>query len=229
MPDVLSDLRSVSMSYGETDAQASPVLEDVTCRVEAQDRIAVLGPSGSGKSTLLNLLAGLAAPDSGTIGWPALGSMTDLRPANVQLVPQTSSLLPALDVLSNVALPLILIGRDPGTAAHHAARAMLERFGLDDLAERLPEDLSGGQAQRVAVVRALVVRPRLMLADEPTGQLDSATAKTFLTTLLDVVEESRAALVVATHDQRIASRLKKVWLIEHGHLRVQHETEEIKT
>ena len=137
------------------------------CRVDAGQRVALVGPSGSGKSTLLHLMAGLIAPTTGRITWPALGPAETLRPTRVQEVFQSPSLFPALDIAANVALPLLLAGR-AGEAKSRAGE-MLTRFGLAELAGKLPEELSGGQAQRVALARALAMGPELILADEPTG------------------------------------------------------------
>src|SRR3981081_1079367 len=181
-------------------------LASATCVVRPGERIAVVGPSGSGKSTLLHLLGGLDAPSSGTIAWPALGLRATLRPAHVAYVFQVPSLLPALSVVENVELPLLL-GDVDTTAARAAALDALGRLHLSDLAERLPEELSGGQAQRVALARALASRPQLLLADEPTGQLDHATARQVLDALLASIAGLPTALVVATHDPAVFSRM----------------------
>lgn len=192
-------------------------LASATCGVQSGDRIAVVGPSGSGKSTLLHLLGGLDEPSSGTIAWPALGPRGTLRPAHIAYVFQAPSLLPALSVVENVELPLLL-GELDTTAARGAALDALARLDLTDLAERLPEELSGGQAQRVGLARALASRPRLLLADEPTGQLDHATANQVLDTLLASIDGTPTALVVATHDPAVAARMETVWLMRHGTL-----------
>src|SRR3954465_232481 len=148
-------------------------LQPTDCRVDERARIAITGPSGSGKSTLLHLLAGLDDPTVGTVAWPLLGDRSALRPGPRPVIFQGPSLLPALTVRENVALPLVLAGvRDAqaGADADHA----LTSLALDDLADKLPEEISGGQAQRVAVARALAGRPRLILGDEPTSQVDRA-------------------------------------------------------
>jgi putative ABC transport system ATP-binding protein/lipoprotein-releasing system ATP-binding protein len=181
-------------------------LATASCGVRAGNRIAVTGPSGSGKSTLLHLLGGLDEPTSGTIGWPALGPRATLRPAHVAFVFQAPSLLPALSVVENVELPLLLGDVDP-TPARAAALDALGRLQLSDLAERLPEELSGGQAQRAALARALASRPQLLLADEPTGQLDHATARQVIDVLLASIEDTPTALVIATHDPAVSRRM----------------------
>lgn len=190
-------------------------LAEATCSLRPNDRIALVGRSGSGKSTLLHLLGGLDTPTGGTITWPALGERETLRPAKIALVFQTQSLLPPLTVLENVELPLLL-SRASAAAARATALEALTRLELDYLADKLPEELSGGQAQRVALARALAYRPPLILADEPTGQLDRPTAQHLFDVLLAALKESRTALVVATHDLGVAERLTTRWLIERG-------------
>jgi ABC-type lipoprotein export system ATPase subunit len=192
-------------------------LASATCNVQQGARIAVVGPSGSGKSTLLHLLGGLDEPSSGTIAWPALGARARLRPAHVAYVFQAPSLLAALSVVENVELPQLL-GELDATEARAAALDALARLDLSGLAERLPDELSGGQAQRVALARALAARPRLLLADEPTGQLDHVTAREVLDTLLQAIDRTPTALVVATHDQAVSARMETVWQMRHGTL-----------
>jgi ABC-type lipoprotein export system ATPase subunit len=174
------------------------------------DRIALVGPSGSGKSTLLHLIAALDQPTGGVIEWPAIGRAEELRPGPVAIAFQGPSLLPPLTVAENVALPALLAGTAPAAAAA-AAAAMIERLGLSDVAGKLPEEISGGQAQRAGVARALAGRPRLILADEPTGQLDRGSARQVIDVLLHQAEATKAALVVATHDADVAGRLPVRW------------------
>jgi putative ABC transport system ATP-binding protein/lipoprotein-releasing system ATP-binding protein len=216
MPDTLIAARNLGRTYthGNTPEVA---LASATCTVRAGDRIAVVGPSGSGKSTLLHLLGGLDEPTSGEIAWPALGSRDTLRPQHIAFVFQTPSLLPSLTAVENVALPLLLGGMPPDDA-RRAALDALERIELADIADKLPEELSGGQMQRVGVARALAYHPRLILADEPTGQLDGATAHHLLETLLGVLAPTDTALVIATHDLRVAARMETTWHIAHGRL-----------
>jgi ABC-type lipoprotein export system ATPase subunit len=195
-------------------------LHDVTCEVGPEQRIAVTGPSGSGKSTLLHLIAGLDAPTSGSVEWPDLDSRQGLRPGAIGIVFQGPSLVAPLDVLENVALPLSIMGwaeSDASSAAHDA----LKQLALDDLARKLPEELSGGQAQRVAVARALAPRPRLILADEPTGQLDRDTGALVIDVLLRAAEESHAALLISTHDPAVSSRLAEQWTVSDGRVVVK--------
>ena len=186
--------------------------------VEPGDRIAVVGPSGSGKSTLLQLMADLDSPSSGELRWPALGLSGSLRPRRIGVVFQAPSLISTLSAVENVEVPLRLLGVDGSPRA--AALEALDGVGLAALADKLPDALSGGQAQRVALVRAIVLRPRLVLADEPTGQLDQRSARQAIDALLQAASNSGAALVVATHDPAVAQRFRTVWTIDHGVLTV---------
>jgi putative ABC transport system ATP-binding protein len=195
-------------AYGRGDGEVVAVRE-ATFTVAPNARIALVGPSGSGKSTLLHLVAGLERPDAGVLEWPALPT-GPLRPKLVGVAFQGASLLPQLDVTENVGLPLVLGGEEPG-AARAAATAVLDLFDLTGVADKLPEEISGGQAQRVAVARAVVGHPRLVLADEPTGQQDSATAAMLLDRLWARADEIGAALLVATHDDAVAARFPVRW------------------
>jgi ABC-type lipoprotein export system ATPase subunit len=208
--------RGVARTFGRGPA-AIVAVHGVCCDVNPGDRIALTGPSGSGKTTLLHLLAGLDEPSTGTIEWPAIGARAELRPGPVAVVFQGPSLLPPLDVTENVALPLLLQGIDRREARLAAAKA-LRRFGLDPLGAKLPEELSGGQAQRVAVARALVGRPRLILADEPTGQLDHANGAHVITALVTAARSVGAALIVNTHDTAMADLLDIRWTMTSGRL-----------
>jgi ABC-type lipoprotein export system ATPase subunit len=206
----------VTRTHGSV-ARAVTAVRDVTCALRPGMQVALTGPSGSGKSTLLHLLAGLDTPTSGTITWPGLDGSPDGRPGLVGMVFQGPSLLPPLDVIENIALPLLLAGCDE-TAARERAAAALHDVELDELATRLPEELSGGQAQRVAVARALAARPRVIFADEPTGQLDSAHAAQVAGLLLDAATRLGAGLVLATHDLTIAGRLPSRWQMADGRM-----------
>ena len=216
MHEVLLSVDSVSHYYADGRLER-PALRDVSCEVIAGARVAVIGPSGSGKSTLLHLMAGLDKPTNGLVAWPAFGSETDLRPDQICLIPQTPSLLPTLTVLENVELCCLLSTRDEAQARPSALRA-LETLGLSTIASKLPEELSGGQVQRVAAARAIVCQPRLILADEPTGQLDSVTGSRLIEALVLSATSSGAALVVATHDITVADRMEVHWRIARGKL-----------
>jgi ABC-type lipoprotein export system ATPase subunit len=210
----LARCTDVARTYGSGAGEVQ-ALRGVNCTLRPGMQVALTGPSGSGKSTLLHLLAGLDTPTSGTIAWPGLDGSPAGRPGVVGMVFQGPSLLPPLDVTENVALPLLLAGSTE-TDARGRALAALHDVGLDELAARLPEELSGGQAQRVAVARALAVRPRVILADEPTGQLDSAHGAQVVGLLLDAATMLGAALVLSTHDLTIAERLPDRWQMADG-------------
>src|SRR6267143_2413796 len=217
MPDVLAEATDVSRVFGDGENRVV-ALQHASCRIIRGDRIALVGPSGSGKSTLLHLLAGLDEPTSGTVRWPALGERETLRPAKLSFVFQTESLVAPLTVLENIEVPRLLIGSNPDEARNDAA-LILRALDLAELADKLPEEISGGQAQRAAVARSLITRPALILADEPTGQLDHHTAAHLLDLLLRRLEDSDTALVIATHDPVVAGRMKTQWTMDHGVLR----------
>ena len=211
---------SRTFGAGPTAVQA---VREVSCRVPQSARIALTGPSGSGKSTLLHLIAGLDTPTAGSVHWPALEGPRP-GPAGIGMVFQGPSLLPSLDVTENVALPLLFAGQPHQVAVHHA-RAALDLVEIGDLAGKLPDELSGGQAQRVAIARALATRPAVILADEPTGQLDHPTADRVITILLDAAVSIGAAVIIATHDPAIAGRLPDQWVMRDGQLHTEPTTD----
>jgi putative ABC transport system ATP-binding protein/lipoprotein-releasing system ATP-binding protein len=214
--ETLVACEGLARTYG-SGVTATVALHDATCAVHAGEQIAITGPSGSGKSTLLHLMAGLDEPTAGSVGWPAIGTRDALRPGPVAMVFQGPSLLPALSVRENVALPLQLegAGEDESGARADAALAALD---LGELADKLPEEISGGQAQRVAVARVLAGSPRLILADEPTGQLDRLNADAVIDVLLHAAASHGAALVISTHDPRVAERIATRWTVADGRL-----------
>ncbi|HSK19148.1 MAG TPA: ABC transporter ATP-binding protein [Longimicrobiales bacterium] len=211
-------LRGVTRAYADG-ATRHRVLTGIDLDVEPGEMVALLGPSGSGKSTLLNIIAGLDAPDDGTVevGGQDLGRMTErgrtlLRRQEIGFVFQFFNLIPTLTALENVLLPLELTGRKDGAAA----RALLERVGLADRARAFPEELSGGEQQRVAIARALAHEPKLLLADEPTGNLDSATGARVLDLLTGLVSERGTAMVIATHSREVVERADRVLTLHDG-------------
>jgi putative ABC transport system ATP-binding protein len=210
---------SVAKTFGSGKA-AVVAVHDATGQVGRTDRIALLGRSGSGKSTLLALLAGLELPSAGSIRWPGAESAPRGDAAVVATVFQGGSLVPALTAAENVALPAVLQGLPDREARQRAVEAM-DRVGVSDLAERLPDELSGGQVQRLAVARVLTTKPQLILADEPTGRLDRAAAATVMDVLLFAADDLGAGLLVATHDLDVASRLSIRWQISDGGLVVR--------
>ncbi|MEQ1939382.1 ABC transporter ATP-binding protein [Mesorhizobium sp. CN5-321] len=182
-------------------------------RIHAGETIAIMGPSGCGKTTLLNLIAGLDVPSSGHVEWPALGATDTLRPKRIGVVFQSANLMPALTAVENVELP-ILLGN--GAESRIRALAALSAFGVETQASKLPEQLSGGQAERIAVARAIVTDPELIVADEPTGQLDQAGAMALVDQLLAWGRGAETAIVVATHDERVAAKMNCIWRMRHG-------------
>ncbi len=214
--DALVRCTRVARTFGAR-AAAVVAVHEVTCEVPPGARIALTGPSGSGKSTLLHLIGGLETATGGTITWPGLGGPPHGRPGVIGMIFQGPSLLPTLDVGENVALPLRFAGVPSGDADDRAARA-LDRLGIAGMGARLPEELSGGQSQRVAVARAVASRPRLILADEPTGRLDHRAAANVISVLIEAADELGAALIVSTHDAEIAARLPQRWTMSDGAL-----------
>jgi putative ABC transport system ATP-binding protein/lipoprotein-releasing system ATP-binding protein len=215
--EILVEAIGVSRGFGAGDNRVVAI-ERASCSIARGDRIALVGPSGSGKSTLLHILAGLDDPSTGTVRWPALGDPSTLRPAKVSFVFQSESLLAPLTVLENIEVPCLLTGSD-ALRAREDASLILAELELEALADKLPEEISGGQAQRAAVARSLVTRPALILADEPTGQLDHATARHLLDLLDRRLQGSDVALVIATHDPFVAGRMRIQWKMEHGVLK----------
>jgi putative ABC transport system ATP-binding protein len=188
----------------------------VSLVVERGESVAITGPSGSGKSTLLNLLAGLDRPDRGSVHVDGIGlaglsddALIRLRRTKIGLVFQFFNLLPLLSARENVSLPLLLAGADPDFAEARA-EALLARMGLAARADHMPEQLSGGEMQRVAVARALAPAPVLLLADEPTGNLDSRAGATVLELLTAAAREDDCALLLITHDPRAAAAVERV-------------------
>ncbi len=215
--DLVAEAIDVGRVFG-TNGSEVVALQHATCRIQRGDRIALVGPSGSGKSTLLHLLAALDEPTTGTVTWPALGERGTLRPSKISFVFQTESLLAPLTVLENIEVPRLLAGSNANEARNDASE-ILGALDLGVLADKLPDEISGGQAQRAAVARSLITRPALILADEPTGQLDHHTAAHLLDLLLRRLEGGDTALVIATHDPFVAGRMKTQWTMDHGVLR----------
>jgi len=216
-------IRSLAKRYQAP--RSRTVLAGIDFDLAAGEYVAVMGESGIGKSTLLNLIAGLDTPDAGSIeiegrDLARLGddALTVLRRARMGFVFQAFHVLPYLSVAENVALPLVLLGEDTARIEEQVG-AMLAAVGLDDRAASRPSELSGGELQRVAIARALVHRPALVLADEPTGNLDPDSAAQVLALLRDSVKRHRTAAILVTHSRAAAATADRIYTLTAAGLR----------
>ena len=203
------------------------VLSGVDLDVQAAERVAIIGASGSGKTTLLQIMGGLDDPTEGEVMIDGQAmhdsselSKGDLRNRYIGFVYQFHHLLPEFTAAENVAMPL-LIRREPKPAALEKAASLLARVGLGERLTHKPGELSGGERQRAAVARALITRPQLVLADEPTGNLDAGNGEHVLKLMLELNAELQTSLVIVTHDHSIANRMDRVLVLENGKLRSQ--------
>jgi lipoprotein-releasing system ATP-binding protein len=223
MTDPVLDCRNVVRRFNEG-ASTLVVLHGVDLKVQAAECVAIIGVSGSGKTTLLQILGGLDEPNEGEVfinGEAMHGTdeatKGDLRNRNVGFVYQFHHLLPEFTAEENVAMPL-MIRRVPRAAAIGEARELLGRVGLGERLHHKPGELSGGERQRAAFARALITKPRLVLADEPTGNLDAGNGEHVLNLMLQLNRELKTSLVIVTHDHSIASRMDRILVLEDGTL-----------
>jgi putative ABC transport system ATP-binding protein len=221
MSDPIIDVRKITKQVADATGTLT-ILHELSFQLRAQESVAIVGASGSGKSTLLSILAGLDTPSTGTVVLAGTDLFTldeDARAAvraqQVGFVFQSFQLLANLTALENVMLPLELMGRND---ARTAATEMLQRVGLSERLGHYPKVLSGGEQQRVALARAFVVRPAVLLADEPTGSLDFATGETVMGLMFELNREIGTTLVLVTHDRGIAARCDRQLKIEAGRL-----------
>ncbi len=222
------ETENLTRVYGSGEAQVK-ALDDVSLHVDTGEFVAVMGPSGCGKSTLLHLIGGLDRPTSGVVKIEGqdLSSLnddqlTDLRREHIGFIFQFFNLIPTLNALDNTALPLVLGGMNP-SEAQGPAQEWLEKLEVADRSTHRPDELSGGQRQRVAIARSLVTDPTLILADEPTGNLDSKAAQEFAVLLRDIVDRWERSILLVTHDPRISSFADRIIHLKDGHVSEQVE------
>lgn len=225
-------LTNISKSYGQE--SLIQAVGGINLQIQAGERVAVMGPSGSGKSTLLNLICGLDTPSSGSIKIDGVelsqlndDALTRLRREKIGMIFQTFNLLPTLTALENVAFPLRLRGQGRKEAEGLAA-SMLEHVGLKCRATHLPDALSGGERQRVAIARALIFRPLLLLGDEPTGNLDSATSDDILQLLVRLQEEFHSTFLMVTHNKQAAQCCNRIITLHDGRITADHPVAEVQ-
>lgn len=221
MTDLVLEARGVQKSFTQGPVTLE-VLQGAMLQVAAGERIAIVGASGSGKTTLLQILGGLDRPTTGKVlvDGQDIHSLSEdargmLRNRALGFVYQFHHLLPEFSALENVAMPL-LVRRTAVSQAHQASREILERVGLGQRLSHRPYQLSGGERQRAAVARALVTQPKILLADEPTGNLDGGNAEGVFELMLELNRERGTSLVVVTHDMRLASRMERIYEIQGG-------------
>lgn len=213
------EIKNLCKEYGKGEIKVE-ALKDVSFDVEQGDFVAIVGPSGSGKSTLLHILGGVDTPTSGEviISGTDIGKLNEnnlaiFRRRQIGLIYQFYNLIPILNVEENMTLPILLDGKKPDKKL---LKALVEKLGLKDRLKHLPNQLSGGQQQRVSIGRALINHPALLLADEPTGNLDSKNSKEIVSLLKKFNRENNQTVIIITHDERIALSADRVITIEDG-------------
>jgi len=225
--NLLLDVQSISKRYHDGDINVT-VLDDISLEIYESDQIAIVGASGSGKSTLLQLLAGLDATSSGrvvlyedSLSDVNSQSADNLRNQHIGFIYQFHHLLPEFTALENVMMPLMVRSVSVREIRQRAIN-ILASMQLETRLNHKPSELSGGERQRVAIARALVTQPQLILADEPTGNLDRKTASQVFDQLLEMNQVFKTALVVVTHDLTLAQRMTNIYELEDGHLKIMH-------
>lgn len=222
---ILLALKNIDFFY-QSDSGTLQVLNGTNMRVGLGETVALIGRSGSGKSTLMNILAGLLIPHSGEVIWRGQeitkineADRVALRRKTIGVVYQFHHLLPEFSAVENVMLPMMLNGQKPNDSRNRAIE-LLHSVSLIDRLDHRPGELSGGERQRVAIARALATNPAVLLMDEPTGNLDEYTADKVLDILISIAKTSATALVIVTHDRRVASQADRSLLLRHGQLEV---------
>lgn len=226
--NLIVEAKNLSKQFtGQEDGNHTSVFADLNFEVEAETTLALVGPSGSGKSTLLNLISGLDNPSGGTIlvdGKDVHAMSADqsarFRNQTLGFIFQSHHLMPALSALENVMLPALAgHGLLEGKELEDRATQLLEDVGLLKRAKHVPSQLSGGEKQRVAVARALINQPKLLLADEPTGALDQVNAENLINLLLEVCHKNRTTMIMVTHAHSLADKMQSRWNFDHGKLK----------
>ncbi len=223
--DSLLRLSNVTFAYYGADDSVVSVLDDVDFSIDTGQRLALTGRSGSGKSTLMSILAGILLPVRGAVFWQGtdVTNLTDskrvtLRRKTIGVVYQFHHLLPEFSALENVMLPTMLAGKIP-SMSETTAYTLLQQVGLEHRCAHRPGELSGGERQRVAIARALAAEPKVLLMDEPTGNLDETTADQVLVMLVELSKKTGTSLVIVTHDRRVAAQTDQQFELHHGQLR----------
>lgn len=218
--DVIIKAENIKKSYKKHE-----VLRGISLSVKKGEILAIMGPSGSGKSTLLHSLAGIIKIDSGKVFYDGdrLDNLSDkektiLRRTDFGFIFQFSQLVPELTILDNVALPILLNGKKSKKDARKKAHELLEIVGIDDVSDKLPHEVSGGQAQRAAVARAMIMKPKVVFADEPTGSLDSVNSERVMELFVDIAKKSGTAVIVVTHEPTIAAYADREIIVRDGKL-----------
>jgi len=218
---MLLKLENISKSY----SKERTILDQLSMEINAGERVAIVGPSGSGKTTLLNLIGALDRPDEGKLIFDSqdLSAMNDnqlaqFRNRKIGFVFQMHHLLPQLSLMENVLLPTLTDSALQGMETEDRAKRLIERVGLSGVVGQKPSELSGGECQRTAVVRALINRPALLLADEPTGALDQKSSGNLTDLLIELNKEEGVALLVVTHSMEVARKMDRIYRLENGKL-----------
>ncbi|MDR0417827.1 MAG: ABC transporter ATP-binding protein [Puniceicoccales bacterium] len=217
-------LENVSKQFCSPDGQVIPIFQDISFSIEASQTISIRGESGSGKSTLLNSIGGLDAPSSGSIFWKkkqiaglSIDQLAALRQNFMGFIFQNSNLIPELTVLENIIFPIRIAGQSP---CRYQSKIMelLHRLNIVKQIQQVPEKLSGGECQRVAIARALVLNPQLIVADEPTGNLDEKNAITVIDLLLELCKKYHSSLILVTHSATFAQKMQRSFILKSGKL-----------
>jgi ABC-type lipoprotein export system ATPase subunit len=217
-------LQNVSKQFRAPDGQMLPILENISLEIKSNQTISITGESGCGKSTLLNLIGGLDSPTAGSIFWNQspihalqLHQLAALRQQLIGFVFQNSNLIPELTALENILFPCRIAGKNLGQFRSRAMN-LLRQLNVKNQAHQIPEKLSGGERQRIAIARALILSPQLVVADEPTGNLDEKNAAEVIDLLLHLSEENHSTLLLVTHNSSFVRKMQCQLSLQYGHL-----------